>query len=88
MNIGIQDAVSLAGALDEVLRGGDERVLDKWAAERRESAEGVVMMTDRLTQMATMKSPTQRAMRNILLSAAGHVSPIRSAIARRLAGVE
>ena len=38
MNTGIQDAMSLAPLLADVLRGGDDAALDRWAAERHRIA--------------------------------------------------
>jgi 2-polyprenyl-6-methoxyphenol hydroxylase-like FAD-dependent oxidoreductase len=37
MNTGIQDAMSLAGVLADVLAGADEAALDSWAASRHAS---------------------------------------------------
>ena len=56
MNTGIQDGVSLAKALTETLKDGDEARLDAWASERHQVAVDVVALTDRMTRMATMKS--------------------------------
>jgi 2-polyprenyl-6-methoxyphenol hydroxylase-like FAD-dependent oxidoreductase len=61
MNTGIQDSISLAEALTSTLRDGDEARLDAWAAQRHRVASDVVMLTDRMTRVATMKSPTAQA---------------------------
>jgi 2-polyprenyl-6-methoxyphenol hydroxylase-like FAD-dependent oxidoreductase len=88
MNIGIQDAMSLAPILSNVLHGEDERELDEWAAARHRVATDVVSMTDRMTRMATMKSPLGQSLRNAAVELLGHVPPLRAAMARKLAELE
>jgi 2-polyprenyl-6-methoxyphenol hydroxylase-like FAD-dependent oxidoreductase len=85
MNTGIQDAVSLASALADVLGGADEALLDAWAADRHKIAEGVVALTDRMTRMATLRSPAGRALRNVAIGFAGHIPAIGRALARNVA---
>ena len=88
MNTGIQDAVALAGVLAEVLRGGDEARLDAWAAERHQSAEAVVRLTDRMTRVASLHAPSLRKLRNLAVAFAGHIPPLKRAVARRLAEID
>jgi 2-polyprenyl-6-methoxyphenol hydroxylase-like FAD-dependent oxidoreductase len=85
MNTGIQDAISLADILSRTLQDGDETRLDEWAAVRHRVATDVVSLTDRITRMATMKSAIGQSLRNVAIAFAGHVPPIRAAIARNLA---
>jgi 2-polyprenyl-6-methoxyphenol hydroxylase-like FAD-dependent oxidoreductase len=85
MNTGIQDAVSLAQALADVIGGADEAVLDTWAADRHKIAEDVVALTDRMTRMATLRSPAGRALRNVAIGFAGHIPAIGRALARNIA---
>ncbi len=85
MNTGIQDAVSLAEALPPTLRDGADARLDVWARERHRVASDVVAMTDRITRMATMKSHAGQALRNMAIAFAGHLPPVRAALARNLA---
>jgi 2-polyprenyl-6-methoxyphenol hydroxylase-like FAD-dependent oxidoreductase len=85
MNTGIQDAVSLAQALAGVLGGADEALLDTWAADRHKIAEGVVALTDRMTRMATLRSPAARALRNVAIGFAGHIPSIGRGLARTVA---
>jgi 2-polyprenyl-6-methoxyphenol hydroxylase-like FAD-dependent oxidoreductase len=63
MNTGIQDAVALAGVLADVLHGGDGARLDEWAAERHRVAKAVVRLTDRMTRVASLHSPSLRKLR-------------------------
>jgi len=88
MNTGIQDAISLAEALSETIRDGDEARLDAWAANRHRIAHGVVTMTDRMTRVATMKSPAGKVLRNIAVALAGLLPPVRAALARTLAELD
>jgi 2-polyprenyl-6-methoxyphenol hydroxylase-like FAD-dependent oxidoreductase len=88
MNTGIQDAMSLAPLLATVMRGGDEAMLDGWAAERHRIAADVVAMTDRMTRMATLTSPLAQALRNAAVALLGHVPPMRAAATRRLAELD
>jgi 2-polyprenyl-6-methoxyphenol hydroxylase-like FAD-dependent oxidoreductase len=88
MNTGIQDAMSLAPLLADVLHGGDEAVLEQWADDRHRVAADVVTMTDRITRMATLTSPVAQSLRNAAVALLGHVPPIRAAAARRLAELD
>jgi 2-polyprenyl-6-methoxyphenol hydroxylase-like FAD-dependent oxidoreductase len=88
MNTGIQDSISLAEALTSTLQDGDEARLDAWAAQRHKVASDVVTLTDRMTRLATMKSPTGQALRNIAVAFAGHLPPVRAAVARTLAELD
>jgi len=88
MNTGIQDSISLAGPLCAVLRGGDEALLDEWARARHRIAADVVAMTDRMTRMAKLKSPTAKILRNLAVAFLGHLPPVREALARTLAEIE
>ena len=88
MNTGIQDAISLAHVLAKTLQDGDEARLDEWAAARHRIATDVVALTDRITRMATMKSPVGQSLRNAALVFAGHIPPVRAAFARKLAELD
>ncbi len=88
MNTGIQDSISLAEALTSTLQDGDEGRLDAWATQRHKVASDVVTLTDRMTRVATMKSPTGQALRNIAVAFAGHLPPVRAAVARTLAELD
>jgi len=88
MNTGIQDSISLAEALASTLHDGDETRLDAWAAQRHKVASEVVTLTDRMTRVATMKSPTGQTLRNFAVAFAGRLPPIRAAVARTLAELD
>jgi 2-polyprenyl-6-methoxyphenol hydroxylase-like FAD-dependent oxidoreductase len=88
MNTGIQDAVALGHALGEVLGGrADERRLDEYERIRRPIAQRVVAFTDRMTRMATLRTPRGRAARNAAISVFGRVPPIRRRLAIELSGL-
>ena len=88
MNTGIQDGVSLAPDLVETIKDADGTRLDDWAARRHKIAREVVALTDRMTRVATVKSATGQTLRNIAVSFAGHLPPVRSALARTLAELD
>lgn len=88
MNTGIQDAVSLAGELVDTLKDGADSRLDSWAARRHRVARDVVTLTDRMTRMATMKSGAGQTLRNVAVAFAGHLPPVRAALARTLAELD
>ena len=81
MNTGIQDAITLAAALDGDSHG---RALDDWASARHRVAGHVVSLTDRMTRAATITSPAGQWIRNGILRLAGRWPPVRRAIARDL----
>jgi len=86
MNTGIQDAMELADALAAALRGADEAAtLGAYARERREVAQRIVALTDRMTRAATLKSPLGREVRNALIALVGHLPPVRRRVAITLA---
>lgn len=86
MNLGIQDAVALAGALESVLAGGPDDLLDAYSDSRRPVAQQVVEMTDRLTRLATLPRAI-RPVRNVAIGLAGKVPAVRQALANRLSGL-
>ena len=74
--------------MTSTLHDGDEGRLDAWAAQRHKVASDVVTLTDRMTRVATMKSPTGQVLRNVAVAFAGHLPPVRAAVARTLAELD
>ncbi|WP_179472582.1 FAD-dependent oxidoreductase [Mycolicibacterium vinylchloridicum] len=87
MNLGIEDAVLLGQSLTTVLAGQPDRALDEWAAGRHHTAEHVVALTDRLTQLATV-SRRRRPVRNVAMRLAGKIPAVRHQLAMRLSGLD
>lgn len=85
MNVGILDAIALAGALGRAL-DGDAAALDAYGAERRPVAQQVVSFADRLTRLATVP-PRLRPLRNLLLAGLAWLPPFRRQLAWRLSGL-
>jgi 2-polyprenyl-6-methoxyphenol hydroxylase-like FAD-dependent oxidoreductase len=85
MNTGIQDAVALADVLPNILQGGEEARLDEWAPQRHQIAEDVVRLTDRMTRLAILRSPSLRQLRNLAIRFLGHIPALDRAVARKLA---
>ncbi|OBG18845.1 FAD-dependent monooxygenase [Mycobacterium sp. 852002-51057_SCH5723018] len=86
MNLGITDAISLAGALTEVLHGGPETALDAYATTQRRWAEQVLKLTGRLTRMSTLPRPV-RPLRNSAVRLAARVPAVRRQLAVQLSGL-
>lgn len=87
MNLGIEDAVLLGECLSGVLAGGSDTVLDDFAVSRRRTAERVVALASRLTELATA-SPRRRPIRNAVMRLAGKVPAVRRQLAMRLSGLD
>jgi 2-polyprenyl-6-methoxyphenol hydroxylase-like FAD-dependent oxidoreductase len=83
MNLGIQDACSLALALP-----GGEAALAGWAAERRRVAAMVVARTDAMTRVILGHSPGIRAMRAVALRIMPRIPAVRRRLERGLAGLD
>jgi 2-polyprenyl-6-methoxyphenol hydroxylase-like FAD-dependent oxidoreductase len=89
MNTGIQDAANLAWKLALVLRDqAPVSLLDSYERERRPVAQGVVSTTDRLTQLATMRSPLARRLRNVLITIAGRAGRLTRQLAKNLSQLD
>lgn len=86
MNLGIQDAVSLADAVAAVLAGEPDTRLNEYSQSRRPIVKEVVEMTDRLTRLATLPRAA-RPIRNTAIRLAGLVPAVRYGLARRLSGL-
>jgi 2-polyprenyl-6-methoxyphenol hydroxylase-like FAD-dependent oxidoreductase len=85
MNTGIQDGVALGHALAGALgQRADESALDQYERTRRPVAERVVALTDRMTRMATLRSPRSRAARNAVLGLVGRIPTFRRWLATEL----
>jgi 2-polyprenyl-6-methoxyphenol hydroxylase-like FAD-dependent oxidoreductase len=77
MNTGIQDAAELAR---RILEGTE----DDYESVRRPVAAGVLAMTDRMTRAATVRNPVARAIRDTVLTVAGHNASVRKKLAMSL----
>jgi 2-polyprenyl-6-methoxyphenol hydroxylase-like FAD-dependent oxidoreductase len=86
MNLGITDAIALAGALVEVLHGGDDTALDSYSSVQRQRALRVLALTGRLTRIATLPRPL-RPFRNAAMRLAAQVPAVRRQLAWQLSGL-
>ena len=86
MNLGITDAIALAGALSEVLHGGSETALDAYGTSQRRRAEQVLKLTGRLTRIATLPRPL-RPFRNSGMRLAARIPAVRQQLAFQLSGL-
>jgi 2-polyprenyl-6-methoxyphenol hydroxylase-like FAD-dependent oxidoreductase len=88
MNTGLVDACVLGRMLADVLAGRrDDSYLDTYEALRRPAAKQVLRLAGRLTAMATMKSAPGRFVRNLVLTAIGHLPPARHKLQMDLSGL-
>lgn len=85
MNLGLRDAVALAGALSTALTDGDEASLDAYAKNSRDEALRVVALAHRLTRLANLPRPV-RPLRNAVLGLAGKLRKTQDGLAKQLAG--
>ena len=85
MNLGITDAISLAGALAEVL-DGSETALDAYGSAQRRRAEQVLKLTGRLTRIATLPQAL-RPIRNSGMRLAARVPAVQRQLAMQLSGL-
>ena len=86
MNTGIQDATALAEALEQVLAGGSDSLLDRYSHDRRAVAQQVLSLTGRLTKMATLPRALRPA-RNVAMQLSSRVPAVRHQLAWRLSGL-
>ncbi|OBK52071.1 FAD-dependent monooxygenase [Mycobacterium kubicae] len=86
MNLGITDAIGLANALTDVLRGDSEAALDAYGATQRARAQQVLTLTGRLTRISTLPRPL-RPIRNSALRVAAQIPAVRRQLAWRLSGL-
>ncbi|KQH76532.1 pentachlorophenol monooxygenase [Mycobacterium gordonae] len=82
MNLGINDAVTLAEALAEV----SDSALDAYSATQRARARRVLKLTGRLTKVSTMPRPL-RPVRNSAMRLAAYVPAARRKFAWQLSGL-
>ncbi|MEU8000978.1 FAD-dependent oxidoreductase [Catellatospora sp. NPDC049111] len=87
MNLGIDDAAALGGALSRVLQGASPEILDEYAATHRAHAQKVVTFAGRLTTLATMPAFARPA-RNLVLGLLGRSAAFRRRLAWQLAGLD
>lgn len=86
MNLGIADAISLAGALSEVAHGGPDTALDAYCAAQRRRAEQVLRLTGRLTRISNLPRQLRRV-RNSGMRVAAQVPAVRRQMALQLSGL-
>jgi 2-polyprenyl-6-methoxyphenol hydroxylase-like FAD-dependent oxidoreductase len=84
MNLGLRDAVTLANALMQALKG-DESGLDAYATNSRAEAVRVIGLAHRLTRLASVP-PAVRPVRNAVLRLVGRVGKTQTGLAKQLAG--
>lgn len=88
MNTGLIDAIVLGEALTRVVRdGAPDDVLDDYADTRRPAAEHVLELASRLTRLATVRSPTARRLRNLMLRTLNRVLPFKRRLSLALSGI-
>jgi len=84
LNLGLRDAWQLARALGEVAKGGDERALERYAAQRRLDAAATIAVTDLLAAGFLGRSSALRFARGAALAALDATPVARRFFARRM----
>jgi 2-polyprenyl-6-methoxyphenol hydroxylase-like FAD-dependent oxidoreductase len=88
MNTGMVDAVVLGRLLADVVSGlRPEAALGMYQELRQPAAAQVIQIADRLTTMATVRSPLKRWLRNTLLRSIGCVPFLKRRIGLSLSGL-
>jgi 2-polyprenyl-6-methoxyphenol hydroxylase-like FAD-dependent oxidoreductase len=89
MNLGIQDAIAPAELLADVLAGSraDEDLME-YERTRRTAARRVIAPTDRMTRLATLRSPMVRPVRSAVIGALLRSPWRQTALARRIAQLD
>jgi 2-polyprenyl-6-methoxyphenol hydroxylase-like FAD-dependent oxidoreductase len=87
MNTGMQDACNLAWKLALVCRGlaAPEPLLDSYSVERSAVGRQVLVDAGRLTTIAILRGGVQQEVRNLVASLVFGLSPVRTAMANKLA---
>lgn len=85
MNAGILDAINLAEALQQAL-AGNLAALDNYGSARRPVAQQILVLSKRLTRVATVRN-TGRFARNFLLLIFSLLPPLRRHLALQLSGL-
>ncbi|MCX6408603.1 MAG: FAD-dependent monooxygenase [Propionibacteriales bacterium] len=89
MNLGIQDAIALADLLSDVVAGNRaDEDLAEYERLRRVAAQRVIALTDRMTRLATLRSPVLRPVRNAVIGAFLGSPRRQTALARRIAQLD
>ncbi|HEY0368660.1 MAG TPA: FAD-dependent monooxygenase, partial [Chthoniobacterales bacterium] len=85
MNTGIQDAFNLAWKLALVLQGrAPLHLLGTYESEREPVVRKVINLTDRLTRIATTKSPITQGVRNFLMPLMTQIDFVEESIADQI----
>lgn len=88
MNCGLVDACVLGRLLADVLQGKRPHAdLDLYEKLRRPAAARVLALSGRLTKVATIDGAFARAARNVALSAAFGLAPVRRKLTMELSGL-
>lgn len=88
MNTGLVDAVVLGQLLADVLNGkAPQETLDLYEEKRRPAAEEVLALADRMTRIATVRSPVFRVLRNLALRIMGASPVFRRKLALNVSGL-
>lgn len=88
MNCGLVDACVLGQLLSDVIDGRRPvEALDAYERLRRPAAAQVLALANRLTNVATMRGPVRRFVRNLLLSSVDRLKPAKRNLALMLSGL-
>ena len=89
LNLGLADVAALAGVIGarEPWRGlGDEKLLRRYARERRVATQAMAGLTDGLWHLFAAPDPALRLLRNQGLALLDRLGPVKKALAARALG--
>jgi len=89
LNLGLADVAALAGVIGarEPWRGlGDEKLLRRYARERRGATQAMAGLTDALWHLFAAPDPALRLLRNQGLALLDRLGPVKKALAARALG--
>jgi 2-polyprenyl-6-methoxyphenol hydroxylase-like FAD-dependent oxidoreductase len=88
MNTGIQDAYNLAWKLALVMdRHASQLLLDSYNVEREPVAHSILTLTDRITQLATLRNPVAQYIRDLILPILSGLASVQHRMVNTMAEV-
>ena len=82
-NLGLRDALTLAGLLRAAVDPGADEMLREYVARRRADRDGTIAMSDGLARWTSSESPPLKIFRSLGMFALVRIEPLQSALVAR-----